>query len=69
MECIIKNFETIKSIFIRVNFIKTMLKGINFSESEFIAPIISDGFLELKGTKINAFQASSLVTIMGIEVI
>ena len=63
-----KNAEMIESQFIRNNFFKTSLKQIDFSNCDFIAPLVSDHQSELKGIIVNPMQALDLVSLWGITI-
>ncbi|MEG0570013.1 MAG: pentapeptide repeat-containing protein [Oscillospiraceae bacterium] len=64
----IKRLFLSKSIFIKNNFFKTSLSGVDFTTCEFLSPIVSYPPLELKGITINSFQASNLIGLLGIKV-
>lgn len=61
-----KNFVSHKSKFINNNFFKTMLDKIDFSDNDFINPIVSNNYSELKGIVLNSIQAVDLVSLFGI---
>jgi uncharacterized protein YjbI with pentapeptide repeats len=67
-EMTLVRFKTSKSKFIKNNFFKTKLKGIDFTDSDFIAPTISSPPTELKGAKINTIQAADLIRLWGVKV-
>ena len=62
-------FTVSNSRFIRTNFFKTMLNGVDFSRCELLAPIVSSPPEELRGAKIGAHQAIDLVTLFGVQVL
>lgn len=68
-ECKLKNVRQENCIFIRNNFFKTALKGIDFSTGVFSAPTVSMPPEELRGIRISAMQAADLIQLFGIEVI
>jgi len=63
-----KNFTAIKSKFINNNFFKTLLEKIDFSDNDFINPIVSNNYSELKGIILNSIQAVDLVSLFGIVI-
>lgn len=67
-EAKIKRFATTESRFVKNNFYKTMLTGVDFTNNEFIAPIVSTPPLELKGVIIDLFQAADLIGMWGVVV-
>lgn len=67
-EAKLKRFEAKNSRFIKNNFFKTMLAGIDFTKNELIAPTVSAPPSELKGAKISMVQASDLIGLWGIIV-
>jgi uncharacterized protein YjbI with pentapeptide repeats len=67
-EATLKRFETTHSTFHRNNFFKTSLKTVDFSDGEFIEPIISMPPSELKGAVLNMFQAADLVRLWGVTI-
>ncbi|WP_291569155.1 MULTISPECIES: pentapeptide repeat-containing protein [unclassified Clostridium] len=67
-EAKLKRFEAKNSSFIKNNFFKTMLAGIDFTKNELIAPTVSAPPSELKGAKISMVQASDLIGLWGIIV-
>ncbi len=67
-EAKLKRFEAKNSRFIKNNFFKTMLAGIDFTKNELIAPTVSAPPSELKGAKISMVQASDLISLWGIIV-
>lgn len=64
----LKKFETRNSHFIKNNFFKTMLAGIDFTKSEFAAPTVSSPPVELEGVKITMIQAVDLISLWGVVV-
>ena len=67
-EAKLKSFTAAGSKFIRNDFNKTLLNGIDFSENELIAPIVSIPPIELKGIIVDMFQAADLIGIWGVKV-
>jgi Uncharacterized low-complexity proteins len=67
-EAVLKKFEAKESRFIKNNFFKTMLAGIDFSENEFASPTVSSSSDELKGAVINPIQAVDLISLWGVIV-
>lgn len=68
MEARISRFETIGSRFFKNNFFRTMLSSVDFSENEFVSPIVSMPPEELKGAVLNPSQAADLIGLWGIIV-
>lgn len=64
----LKKFVTVNSKFVRNNFFKTMLQGVDFSDNEIIAPLLSNPPIELHGATVNMFQAADLIRLWGIIV-
>jgi uncharacterized protein YjbI with pentapeptide repeats len=64
----LKRFASAESKFIRNDFTKTLLNGIDFSGNELIAPIVSIPPIELKGIVIDMLQAADLIGILGVKV-
>ena len=67
-EARLKNFEAVNCKFLKNDFFKTILAGIDFSDSEFSAPMVSNPPVELKGAIINMFQAADLIGLWGVIV-
>lgn len=67
-EAKLQKFTAEDSRFIRNDFNKTMLKGIDFSGNVLIAPIVSSPPIELQGMIIDVIQAPDLVSLLGIKV-
>ena len=67
-EAKLKNFEATDSKFIKVNFCKTLLTSVDFTQNELVAPIVSMPPIELKGAIINTFQASEIIGLWGVVV-
>jgi len=65
---IFKQMEMLESRFIRNNFFKTSLQQIDFTSCDFIAPVVSDQQIELKGIIVNSMQALDLVSLWGITI-
>ena len=51
------------------DFYKTPLKGVDLSTCNIESILLTEGLPELKGAKINMFQATSIVQMLGIKVI
>lgn len=64
----LKKFKAIKCKFFKNNFYKTLLATVDFTDNEFIAPMVSSPPIELKGAIINMFQAADLISLWGIVV-
>lgn len=54
--------------FIRSNFFRTPLKGIDFTESVLEAPVVSDEGKELAGATVSLYQAADLAKLLGVIV-
>ena len=67
-EAKLNRFEAVKSKFIKNNLFKTMLAGVDFTDSEFVAPTVSAPPVELKGAVINTSQAIDLIGLWGVVV-
>lgn len=67
-EAALKRFEAFDSRFIRNNFFKTALAGLDFSRNEFASPILSAALTELKGAAIDPYQAVELMGLLGVIV-
>lgn len=63
-----KNFSAHQSKFINNNFFKTMLDKIDFSDNDFVNPIVSSNPVELKGVILNSIQAVDLASLFGIVI-
>lgn len=63
-----KNFSAHQSKFINNNFFMTMLDKIDFSDNDFLNPIVSNNFIELKGIILNSLQAVDLVRLLGVVI-
>lgn len=61
-------FAAAESIFIKNNFFKTMLAGVDFTVNELAAPMISTPPVELRGAVVSMFQAANLIGLWGIIV-
>lgn len=68
IEANLKNFTAAEVKFIRNNFFKTSLAGIDFSRSELVAPVVSMPPFELKGAIISPMQAADLIGLWGLVV-
>jgi hypothetical protein len=68
VESKLKRFVAEDSIFVKNNFFKTMLAGVDFTNNEFVAPMVSTPPIELKGAIINMFQAANLIGLWGVVV-
>jgi len=64
----LKRFCAEDSKFIRNDFTKTMLNGVDFSRNEFVSPIVSAPPAELQGITVDMFQAAGLMHLWGIRV-
>lgn len=67
-EAKIKSFEAKNTKFVKNNFFQTPLKGIDFTNNEFLSPTVSEPPDELKGITINMTQAVELIGRWGIQV-
>jgi uncharacterized protein YjbI with pentapeptide repeats len=54
--------------FVENDFFKTKLAGIDFSDGELVAPIVSKPPIELAGASVNIFQAAGLASLLGLNV-
>jgi uncharacterized protein YjbI with pentapeptide repeats len=68
VEAKLMRFETTGSRFIKNNFYKTMLAGMDFTTGEFVAPTVSSPPVELKGVILDSFQAADLMRLWGVVV-
>ena len=68
IEASLKQFTAADTKFLRNNFYKTSLAGIDFTRCEFAAPVVSMPPVELKGAILNPFQAADLIGLWGIIV-
>ncbi|MEG1971726.1 MAG: pentapeptide repeat-containing protein [Oscillospiraceae bacterium] len=64
----LKRFSAVNSKFLRNNFFKTLLNGVDFTENEITAPILSNPPIELHGAVLNMFQAADLIRLWGVIV-
>lgn len=67
-QCKFTNTDWMNVCFQKVEFFKTSLKDMNFSSCNIEGIIISDNMSELKGMKVNLFQAVDLAKRLGIEI-
>jgi len=67
-EATLKRFKAVGTKFVKNNFFKTMLATVDFTDDEFIMPIVSAPPVELKGAIINMFQAADLIGLCGVIV-
>jgi len=67
-EAKLKRFEATESRFVKNNFFKTLLGGVDLSENEFLAPTLSMPPVELKDAIINRTQAADLISLWGVIV-
>lgn len=67
-EAKLKRFKVKNSHFIKNNFFKTMLAGVDFTKNELFAPTVSSPPIEFKGAKISMVQAADLIGLWGIIV-
>ncbi len=65
-ECKLKNLVTDKTEFVQTNFFKTPLKGIDFTNSTITGMIVSDTGQELRGAKVDFYQAAELAKLFGV---
>lgn len=65
-ECKIKNLTCDKTEFVQTNFFKTPLKGIDFTNSVITGMIVSDTGQELRGAKVDLYQAAELAKLFGV---
>lgn len=65
----LKKSKFIKSDFTRVDFFRTILKGMDFSDSVIESIMVSDSYKELSGMKINMFQASEIAKLLGVKIV
>lgn len=68
IEATLKQFTASDTKFIRNNFFRTSLSGIDFTRCEFMSPVVSMPPVELKGAVLNPFQAADLIGLWGIIV-
>ncbi len=52
-----------------VDFYKTPLKGIDLSDCAIEGIMLSDTYAELRGAKINMFQAAEIARLFGVQVV
>lgn len=64
-----KKVRFVRDRFESTDFFRTSFRGIDLSTCELAGPILSEDFRELKGARLNAFQALEIVKLMGIEVV
>ena len=64
----LKKFVANDSRFVRNNFFKTLLAGVDFTGNEFVAPIVSTPPVELKGVIVDVYQAAGLISLWGVVV-
>ena len=67
-QCKFANTDWMNVCFQKAEFFKTSLKDMNFSSCNIDGIIISDNMSELKGMKVNLFQAVDLAKRLGIEI-
>lgn len=65
----LQRFETRESRFIGCDFFRTKLADVDFSMGEFSEPLVSQPPEELRGVRVNLFQAAGLVSLMGVQVV
>ena len=58
-----------KCDFTKVDFFRTLLKGIDFSDSTIESIMVSDGYREVSGMKINMFQAVEMAKLLGVKIV
>lgn len=61
-------FRRTAARFFRTNFFKTPLSGMDFTQNELLAPILSSPPSELRGAKISLLQAADLIELFGVKV-
>ena len=67
--CRLKKIRLSKNRFVRTEFFKTKLNGIDFSDSVLEGVTISADAGELKGAKVNLYQAAELARMLGIVIV
>ena len=55
--------------FTHVDFFKTPLKGVDLSDCTIDGILVSDTYAELRGAKINMFQAAELARLLGVQIV
>lgn len=65
----LKKSQFIKSDFTKVDFFRTILRGIDFSDSVIESIMVSDSYKELAGMKINMFQATEIAKLLGVKIV
>jgi uncharacterized protein YjbI with pentapeptide repeats len=68
-ECKLKNLMCDKVEFIQTNFFRTALKGMDFTKSTITGIIVSDTGAELKGAKVDLYQAAELAKLFGVIIL
>lgn len=68
-QCKLEEVKFAHNKLIRNNFFKTALKGLDFSNNEFLAPTVSEPPIELRGLTVDRFQAAELAKLMGISIV
>lgn len=68
-KCKLEKVNFTQTKLIKNNFFKTPLKGIDFSNNEFVAPTVSEPPVELRGVIVDRFQAAELAKLMGICIV
>ena len=53
----------------KVDFFKTLLKGIDLSDCTIVGIMVSDTFTELRGAKVDMMQAIAIAQLFGVQVI
>lgn len=64
--CKLKNLLCNQVDFVQTNFFKTPLKGIDFTNSIITGIIVSDTGTELRGAKVDLYQAAELAKLFGV---
>ncbi|KAB1438558.1 pentapeptide repeat-containing protein [Candidatus Galacturonibacter soehngenii] len=64
--CKLKNLLCNQVDFVQTNFFKTPLKGIDFTNSLITGIIVSDTGMELRGAKVDLYQAAELAKLFGV---
>jgi uncharacterized protein YjbI with pentapeptide repeats len=65
----LKKTIVFKSDFTKVDFFRTPLKGIDFSDSTIENLLVSEGCQEVSGMKINMFQAAEIAKLLGVKIV
>lgn len=68
-ECTLKGFYPDDCKFIATWFAKTSLNGVDLSTSRIEGLRLSQGFSELRGARVDSFQASQLALLLGVKIV